>query len=128
MENQTKICATCPTLAWPELIAGIAGPMSRFDTKESWLRRAATKTRLTLRSVKAIYYGEITDPKFSVGVAIIRAHNDARAAAARLDALTLASRFETIATGMQNADADFLGEDAAEIKRIARLLRGGDRA
>lgn len=113
---------------WKNEIGAIAGPFSPNDTKESWLDRAARKAHVSLRHIKSIYYGHVTDPKHSVASNILTAAEQARVAAAKLDALTLASRFETIAGGLNAQDSDFHCEDVAALINAARLLRGLDSA
>lgn len=46
-----------------ELVATVAGPREWSDTRQSWLARAARRSGLTYRTIKALWYGEIDDPK-----------------------------------------------------------------
>lgn len=46
-----------------ELVASVAGPREWSDTRQSWLARAARRSGLTYRTMKALWYGEIDDPK-----------------------------------------------------------------
>lgn len=102
-----------------ELVASVAGPRQWSDTRESWLARAARQTGISFRTIKAIYYGEITDH----GHASVRLlqHEAARRAQ------VLASRYEAIARGMESTDEDFYREDIAALVHTARALRGLDR-
>ncbi len=110
-------------LSWQDDIATIAGPMRSGDTRESWLARAARKAGITFRQCKALYYGETTDPKYSVGVGIDKAASEARA-----EALRLAAQFESLAGSLNARDQDFHSEDIAALVNAARSLRGVDRA
>jgi hypothetical protein len=103
-----------------ELIAAVAGPKQWSDTRESWLDRAARKSGVNFRQVKALFYGEITDPN----------HRSARLMrdAAEKRAKELASQFETIAGGMNVTDPDFYRRDILTLISVARELRGQDRA
>lgn len=92
---------------WKNEIGAIAGPFSENDTKDSWLGRAARKASVSLRHIKSLYYGHTTDPKYSVAWNFIEAAKEARIAAARLDAVTLASRFESIAGGLECYGREF---------------------
>ena len=109
-------------ISWRQEIALIAGPYMPSDTRESWLARAARKSRLSFRQVKALWYGECIDPKVSVADNVRRAADQARTEAA-----ALAARFETIAGGLNAKDADFYGDDIAALVNAARALRGIDR-
>lgn len=127
LESQTKNCAAYRT-DWPEMVAAVAGPFSHRDTRESWLNRAAHRSGLSLRLIKSLFYGEITDPKDSVATKLRIANEKAQAASARLEALALASRFETIAQGLQNADENYHSETVSKLVDVAGRLRGLDRA
>jgi len=43
-------------------IALLAGPRENRDSRESWIAKASRPPALTLRKIKSLYYGEITDP------------------------------------------------------------------
>ena len=110
-------------LNWQSEISAVAGPMLAGDTRESWLARAAHRSRLSFRQVKALYYGECKDPKTSVAIGVLSAANKARN-----EASELASRFESLAGGLNAKDADFHGADILALIDAARALRGLDRA
>lgn len=99
-----------------ELVAAVAGPREWSDTRESWLARAARRAGISYRSVKAIWYGEITNPR-NRSIQLLE-H------AVRARAQSLSGRFETIARGMQAADADFYRADVLALLNVARTLRG----
>jgi hypothetical protein len=127
-ENRDGTCTAYQTVVWREEILAIAGLFQAGDTRESWLARAARKADITHRHIKAIFYGEMKDPKYSVAYKILSAAQKARVDAAKLDASALSSKFETIAGGMLNADKDFYSADVAALINAARLLRGMDSA
>ena len=102
-----------------ELVSAVAGPRQWSDTRESWLARAARKTGISYRTIKAIWYGEIADESHNA-VRLLR-HEAGRRAE------VLAGRFESIARGMETTDSDFYREDIAALVHTARALRGLDR-
>jgi hypothetical protein len=106
-----------------ELIATVAGPVQFTDNRKSWLSRAARNSGLTFRQVKALFYGEITDPYHKAA----RKLKDAAVEAGRKEARSLADQFETIAGGLNARDEDFYREDAAALISAARALRALDR-
>jgi hypothetical protein len=110
---------TLVNLNWIELIGQVAGPMQSGDTRQSWLARAARKSKLSCRQICSLYYGQIKDPRTSVTVALLRAAQKARSEAARL-----AGQFEQTA-GMLNVQND-QGQYSADILALidaARALR-----
>lgn len=107
-----------------ELIATVAGPVQFTDNRKSWLSRAARNSGLTFRQVKALFYGEITDPNHLAA----RRLKDAAVEAGRKEARSLAAQFETIAGGLNATDETFYRDQAAAYVEIARILRGLDRA
>lgn len=117
--NKNTLCLATPD--WPGLIEQIAGPYRpRHDTKSVWLHRAAIRCGLTDRQVDYLFR-QRPDPRWSTGIKVLEAARKANSslAAARLDALTLASSFESLANGkgMDRATANKLFAAAA-------LLRG----
>jgi len=105
-------------VAWREDIAVLAGPYRPSDTRESWLARAARKARISFRQAKSLWYGECSDPKYSVAISVRGAADQARK-----EARELASRFETIAGGLNAKDSDFYSEDVHALIDAARALR-----
>jgi hypothetical protein len=102
-----------------ELVAAVAGPREFSDNRKSWLNRAARRAGISFRSVKAVFYAEITDPNHHA-VRLLQC-------AARERAGALAGRFETIAQNMEAADPDFYRADVVALIDVARALRGTDR-
>lgn len=113
---------------WKNEIGAIAGPFSPNDTKESWLARAARRSSISLRHIKSLYYGHVKDPKHSVASSVLSAAELARKTEARKDASRLATRFETIAGGMNATDPDFYRADVDSLVNAARILREMDSA
>lgn len=104
---------------WQAEITAIAGPMSPSDTRESWLARAARKAGISYRQCKAMFYGETTDPKWTIALEVARA-----AAQARKEAQELAAKFESIAGSLNAKDQDFHCDDVLALIDAARALRG----
>ena len=107
---------------WQNQITDIAGTLRTNDTRESWLSRAAHRAGITFRQCKALYYGEMKNPKTTVAVRVLGA-----AEKARDEAVDLASRFETLAGAMNASDQDFYSADVVALINAARALRGLDR-
>lgn len=102
-----------------ELIAAVAGAQQCFDTRQSWINRAARRAGISFRAAKAVFYGEITDPEH-------RAARRLAAAAgmtARGEATELADKFDTIARGLHVQDQDFYRAHVLALGEVARILR-----
>jgi hypothetical protein len=110
------------TLNWQQIVTEVGGPMQANDTRESWLSRAARRSRVSYRQIKALYYGQTKDPRTSVALGVLSA-----AEKARKEASELASRFESLAGAMNASDEDFFGPDVLALIDAARRLRGLDR-
>lgn len=107
---------------WSDRIADIAGPYRPFDTRESWLARAAQRAGVTFRQCKSLFYGESKNPNPAVLEKI-----ESASERARREASDLASRFETLAGAMNASDKDFYRADVVALIHAARALRGLDR-
>lgn len=70
-------------------IALLAGPRENRDSRESWIAKAARPPALTLRTIKSLYYGEITDPVHPAVVAL-------KEAADRYELESLASQIDEL--------------------------------
>lgn len=103
-----------------ELVAEVAGARSWSDNRKSWLSRAARRAGLSYRSVRALWYGEITDTSRAARLMRMTAE---RIAADR-EMKHLADKFEAMAARLRAKDADFHREDAASLCESARRLRG----
>jgi len=107
-----------------ELVAAVAGPRSWSDTRESWLARAARRSTISFRQIRAIFYGELIDPDHPAA----RKLRDAAVRLGRSETADLAGRFETVTRALAAADADFYRADVAALLSAARALRGLDMA
>lgn len=106
-------------------IAILAGPRDWGVTRESWLARVPEKVQtVTYRTVKALWYGEISDPEHWAARDIKRAADLLRA---QQQASQLASQFESIARGLDVTDAEFHRNTIAQLLSAAGKLRGEDR-
>jgi len=100
-------------------IAIVAGPRGWGDTRESWLAIVPRKvTTVSFRTVKALWYGEITDPMHWAARDIRRAAEEIEA---RREASALKAQYQTIIGGLRAADENFYRE---EIDRLERLVSG----
>lgn len=96
---------------WRASIEVIAGEPQWTDTRERMLDRAARRTGVEYRTVKALYYGEQDDPRYSVGAKIVRA------------AQQQADRFEAIAASLEAVDAEFHRESIDRYRALAQRMR-----
>lgn len=115
-------------------IAIVAGPKDWGDTRESWLDRVpravckalgTEKETVSFRTVKALWYGEITDPAHWAARDIRRA---AELIEAKREAADLASQYQQIAGGMRATDENFYSTEIDRLERLARIIGGLDRA
>ncbi|BBB99378.1 hypothetical protein [Bradyrhizobium elkanii] len=108
-------------------IAIVAGPKDWGDTRESWLARVPRKVKtVSFRTVKALWYGEISDPEHWAARDIRR---EAELIEAKSEAANLASKYQEIAGGMRALqDQNLLSAEIDRLERIARILGGLDRA
>jgi hypothetical protein len=123
VEKSDRKCVVYRTLNWQHIVSEVAGPMQSGDTRESWLSRAARRSRISYRQVKALYYGQTKDPRTSVAISVLSAADKARA-----EASALASQFENLAGSLNAKDEDFYSPDVLALIDAARRLRGLDRA
>lgn len=107
------------SIDWALQVEAIAGPYR--GNRKSWLSRAARKSGATFRQIKALYYGECTNPKTSVALSVLSAADKARR-----EASDQASRFESLAGAMNASDPDFYSQDVLALVHAARALRGLD--
>lgn len=109
-----------------EAISIVAGPKEWSDTRESWLARVPRKVQsVTFRTVKALWYGEITDPEHKAARAIQRA---ADAILEKREREAAASQLDSMAAGLLVRDPDFYGEEVRQYIHAAHLLRTMARA
>lgn len=106
-------------------IAIVAGPKNWGDTRESWLARVPAKVKtVSFRTVKALWYNEISDPEHWAARDIRR---EAELIQAKREAAELASQYQQIAGGMRVADQDFYRTEINRLERLARIIGGSDR-
>lgn len=122
MEKSDRNGVVYRTLNWQQIVTEVAGPMQANDTRESWLARAARRSRISYRQIKALYYGQTKDPRTSVALGVLSAADKARA-----EASALASQFESLAGSLNAKDEDFYSPDVLALIDAARRLRGMDR-
>lgn len=104
-----------------EAISIVAGPKDWGDTRESWLARVPRKVRtVTYRTVKALWYGEITDTEHWAAREIQRV---ADAIIEQGEREAAASSYETLAAGMLVSDPEFHSEKVRQYLDAAYLLR-----
>lgn len=117
VEFKDRNCVVDRTLSWAEEIGVIAGPLQPNDTRESWLARAARKSRISYRQCKALFYGQTKDPRYSVASKILSAADRARIDQAKRDGEHLANIYQNLS----NIDADFY---RVQIDAFVSALRG----
>ena len=107
-------------------IAIVAGPSEWGDTRESWLARVCRRVpTVSFRTVKALYYGEITDPLHWAARDIRR---EAERIEANREASALASQHLAIAEKLLVTDPDFYRAEVARLEQLVAQLRAVDRA
>src|ERR1700730_7854092 len=107
---------------WQNEIGTIAGPFLPTDTKQSWLARASRKCSCSLRHIQSLYYGHVSDPKFSVATKIISAADQARIQEAQRDAARLVGIYQNAANALGNIDADRHRVNIDALISAARIL------
>ena len=127
-KNGSRKVYPSSSVDWAKEIETIGGSISPYDTKESWLLRAADKSGATLRQIRALYHGECTDPKFSLGVKIQSAADQARIAQAKKAKNELAKILANAANAMERIDPDFHRETIDEYRAGAREIGPSDSA
>lgn len=106
-----------------------------LDTRESMIARAARRAGITFRQARALFYGETTDPKYSVVERIRQARAAAEkeradAEAARDEYHALLARIAACEEALRVRDADFHRDEIharrAVLGRVDRALDRGD--
>ena len=85
-------------MSYRDAVTVLAGHKAPGETQERWLERAATRAGLSFRTMKALFYGETTDPPASVDRALelALAGVGAMARGARHDLARLEARIEAL--------------------------------
>ncbi len=120
--NQDEYIVMNPTVDWPAKIQDIAGPFRDSDTKESWLARAARLSGSQFWHVKALYKGELKDPKYSVAYKILSAADKARLEETRHNEAKAAAIYRQHAERLESIDPDFHSEQINALVSAARIL------
>lgn len=107
-------------------IAILAGPREWDQTRSSWLDKVVELVpTVSHRTVKALWYGEISDPDHWAARDIKRA---VELRQAQNEAASLARQLETIISGLNVTDPDFHKPSTAALVSALRALRGQDSA
>lgn len=109
---------------WAHEVEQIAGPFS--GNRKGWLSTAARRAGVTYRQIKALYYGEIVDPKLSVATSVLSAADHARIAESRRDMARLADIYQRTAETLNAVDQDFHREQIDALKHAARIVSSLD--
>lgn len=99
---------------WQDRI-DVAGETLAGTNAKARIERVSVVTRVKSRVVRALYYREVSEPKYSVGVAIDAAAQEQ------------AERFLTLADRLEAQDADFHFETIARLRTLARRVGRADR-
>lgn len=113
---------------WQEEIKVVLGPMRIHDTRESWLARAARKAGITLWHTRALLTGNLTDPKWSIGIQVKNAADKVRWEAAQGDKKKLAQIYATAARGLNEIDANFHSSTVSALLALASEISPDDSA
>lgn len=107
---------------WRSSLELLAGSRSWGDTKESMIARAARRAGITFRAAKALYYGEMKDPRDSIARAV-------RQAVAAKDLNTSmqmqADRLAAVADSLEASDADFHRPQIDHLRDVVGRMRMG---
>jgi len=106
---------------WRSEIESFAGPFE--GNRKSWLSRAARRAGTTSRQIKALYYGEMTDPKFSVAVGVLSASQKAKTEAQELVAI-----YQSVIGAVDDQNPYLSGKETAALVHVIRALSAVDRA
>lgn len=107
-----------------EAISIVAGPRGWMDTRESWLALVPRRVRtVTFRTVKALWYGEISDPDHWAARDIKR---EAEAILMHRERNSAAHKFQTLAGTLDEKDSKFYQSEVAALLSLARRISGSD--
>jgi hypothetical protein len=90
------------------LIAIVAGTRSWKDSRPEWLALAARRSGLPKRTIKALYYGEITDPEHPAIATL-------KAAAEKYELEAIAAQADELSRRVRAVIAK-MGRDAASLR------------
>jgi hypothetical protein len=100
-----------------QLVAAVSGPRLVNDSRESWLRRGARHANVSYRQIKALFYGEVSNPHS-------RLVRKVRSAAGLHEAVELAERFESLAASLSHRSETRARADIDRLIAAANALRG----
>src|SRR5690349_19400162 len=100
-----KVSKMGRAINWQDEIGMIAGPYS--GNRKGWLAKAARVANVSYRQVKALYYGEVSNPRLDTALSLIKAAEQARLKEARRDAEQVAEIYRRHAEALAVADQDF---------------------
>lgn len=124
--SEKKVSKMGQAVNWADEIGIIAGS---FDgNRKGWLARAARSAGVTYRQVKALYYGEIDDPRHSVATNILTAAEEARIRETQSNARVVAEYLTRYAQTASATDADFNGPQIDAALSVLRQIGGGNSA
>jgi len=106
---------------WREEICCVAGPYT--GNRKGWLSEAARKVGVSYRQLRALWYREITDPKFSVANRVLGAADRARSSTERNPNVVASEQLASHAARLAATDEDFYRDEIIRIRRAADLLR-----
>ena len=104
-----------------EALAILAGDKSWNDTRESWLARAQRRLKyISFRTIKSIWYGEISSPDHW---AVREIRREAKLIEARKQTAALAQQYQKLIRGLTHEpDPDLYRDEICQLERIVRLL------
>jgi hypothetical protein len=126
-DNKTGCVVMSIALEMKRSIVCLAGPRTMGDNQESMIARAARKADISFRQARSLFYGECTDPKFSVVERVRSAVERASAhqeKAAHDEYRELVSRISRLETALGISDPDFHCEARHALRE---QTRGPDR-
>jgi len=110
---------------WQQEIGAIAGPYE--GNRKGWLARASHRAGVSFRQIKALYYGQTSNPRHDTAARVLSAADKARQQEARRDALMVADVFNRHAAALANIDPDFHRPEIDAFLAAARAISGRDR-
>lgn len=105
-------------------IVALAGERNWKETRARWLERAARAAGISYRTARAIFYGEIRDPRGSVVERVRCALGEkAREAKPRDEFDLFKERLSALEARLLAVDAEMHASDLAALRNILRDLR-----
>ncbi len=111
---------------WKDTIATFAGPCD--GNRKAWFARAARLAGVSIRQIRALWYGEIKDPRHSVASSVLGAMERAQSETARGQNVETANHLRAYAQRLSATDEEFYREEINRALNAADLLCRMDRA